>query len=45
MVTFCTNKNGIMNSVSDEEDLDIAHMSDFQATRLCIGVIDRSIKR
>ena len=29
MVTICTNKNDIMNSVSDEEDLDIAHMSDF----------------
>ena len=29
MVTFCTNMNDIMNSVSDEEDLDIAHMSDF----------------
>ena len=29
MVTICTNKNDIMNSVSDEEDLDIADMSDF----------------
>ena len=50
MVTICTNKNDIMNSVSDEEDLDIAHMSDFsddedQVTRLCIGVIDRSLTR
>ena len=29
MVTFCTDKNDIMNSVSDEWDSDIAHMSDF----------------
>ena len=29
MVTIFPNKNDIMNSVSDEEDLDIAHMSDF----------------
>ena len=29
MVTFCTDKNDIMNSVSYEWDSDIAHMSDF----------------
>ena len=29
MMTICTNENDIMNSVSDEGDLDIAHMSDF----------------
>ena len=29
MVTICVNKNDIMNSVSDDRDSDIAHMSDF----------------
>ena len=29
MVTICVNNNDIMNSVSDDRDSDIAHMSDF----------------